>query len=80
LASSGDALLLAAPEIGTGPSCAAVLDGSGARVGVVRGAVDDDPEQVVVVAVEPLRRLLPTVSAAGEDHAATDAGLNGSRP
>ena len=51
----GDTFLVSAPGLREGASGGAMVDASGAVVGVIRGAVDDDPEQVVMV---PVRRAL----------------------
>jgi stage V sporulation protein SpoVS len=58
----GAALLLDAPRLGVGASGAAVVNHAGEVVAIVRGAVDDDPTQVVAVPVARLRALLDRIS------------------
>ena len=46
-----------------GASGGALVDGRGRVVGVIRGAIDDDPAEVVAV---PIRRLLALLAEAME--------------
>ncbi len=55
---TGEALLLSAPGLSAGASGGAVIDGAGRIVGVIRGAVDDNPNECVAVPVVRLRALL----------------------
>ena len=54
----GGTHLFSAPALGVGASGGAIVDIDGRVVGVIRGAVEDNPTECVVVPVERLRALL----------------------
>lgn len=57
----GDLLGFSDPSLGPGASGGALVDQRGEVVGVIRGAVDDDPKQCGAVPVECVRQLLREV-------------------
>lgn len=59
----GDTFLVAGPQLRQGASGGAVVDGRGRVVGVIRGAIEDDPREVVAM---PLRRMLTLLTRARE--------------
>ena len=60
----GETILFSAPGLRRGASGGALVDGRGRVVGIIRGAIDDDPAEVIAVPLQRLRALLAEASEA----------------